>query len=163
MVLAEHGSFSAPISYDNFFLVVFQKPSLTFFNAVARVFKPVSGQLWASVFGICVLVGLALYIAEGDPYVQDDEGVRSVQAFWLKKRNRTWAKQVWVNTCGLSNSVYNVIFGLMSAAPRVESKTPAGKIITIGYAFFILVGGGHSQCVDSVSRITRSIANIPDS
>jgi hypothetical protein len=140
MVLAEHGSFSAPISYDNFFLVVFQKPSLTFFNAVARVFKPVSGQLWASVFGVCVLVGLALYITEGDPYAQD-EGFRSFQLFWLKKRNRTWSEQLRVNVCGLSNSVYNVLVGVMSAGPRVESKTPGGKIITIGYAFFILVSG----------------------
>jgi hypothetical protein len=140
MVLAEHGSFSAPISYDNFFLVVFQSPSLTFFKALASVFKPISSQLWASIFGVCILVGLALYVTEGDPCLEDRKGITSIQELCLKNSNRTWQEKVWVVACGLSNSVYNVVTGVVSmgAVGEMKATTPAGRIITTGYAFFIL-------------------------
>jgi hypothetical protein len=67
MLLAETGSFTAAIAFDEFYLYTVEESDDNIVTAIFRFFKPATPRLWLAILGVLACVAIAVYITEGDP------------------------------------------------------------------------------------------------
>jgi hypothetical protein len=124
-------------------VVILREPELSTLKKIGRVFEPFSFDLWLSLFGFCVFVGISFWIIEGSK--------RNVTGDFTGggDRERGWGRSIK----GLKKNYTKTTWLAISTITLSHCHTPVtnkGRLLSVAFCMFcVLVGAAYTASLSA--------------